>query len=312
MGGSSASHSVLLVYNRFRHLLSRNGFRRNSCGGKPRKKNDPINDILEVLRMDIEEVDTTPIVPEQKTNNRVRIFWVLGLIFAFAVGLGAGYLIWARPLKAELKLAQESAAKAAETAQQAAQQDQAAQDPNQQQEVKRYDVPVDDDPIRGSDSATITIIEFSDYQCPFCRQWHENVLPQLQTKYGDKIRMVYRDFPLYSIHPSAESAAIAANCAGEQKHYWEFGDLLFTHQDSLNTQTYDKLAEDLKLDLPSFKQCISENRYKDEVTADYNFASELGVRSTPTFFINGLAVVGAQPFEVFEQIIDMELAGKIP
>ncbi|MBE0697447.1 MAG: DsbA family protein, partial [Anaerolineaceae bacterium] len=227
------------------------------------------------------------------------------------VGLGAGYLLWARPLQAELKLAQDAAAKAAETAQQAAQ-DQAANDPNQQQEVKRYDVPIDDDPVRGVDSAAITIIEFSDYQCPFCRQWHEDVLPQLQAKYGDKIRMVYRDFPLYSIHPSAESAAIAANCAGEQNRYWDYGDLLFTHQDSLNTQTYEKLAQDLKLDLSSFKQCIAENRYKDEVDADFNFASELGVRSTPTFFINGLAVVGAQPFEVFEQIIDMELAGKIP
>jgi protein-disulfide isomerase len=261
--------------------------------------------------MDIEEVDTTPIdIPptasEPKASHRVIIFWILGLLFAFGVGVGAGYFIWARPLKAELKLAQESAAKAAESAQ--AQNDGA----NQPQEVKRYEVPIDGNPILGKDSAKITIIEFSDYQCPFCRQWHAEVLPQLKAKYGDQIRFVYRDFPLYSIHPNAESAAIAANCAGEQKHYWEFGDLLFTHQDSLNTQTYEKLAQDLKLNVPSFSQCITENRYKSEVDADYSFASELGVRSTPTFFINGLAVVGAQPFEVFQQIIDMELAGKIP
>jgi protein-disulfide isomerase len=267
--------------------------------------------------MDIEEADTTPIdtppvvpEPEHKANTRVMVFWILGLLFAFVVGLGAGYLIWARPLKAELKLAQESATKAAESAQSA--QAQGTDNSAQQQEVKRYDVPIDDDPILGADTAKITIIEFSDYQCPFCRQWHEEVLPQLKAKYGDKIRLVYRDFPLYSIHKNAESAAIAANCAGEQKRYWDYGDLLFSHQDSLSTQTYEKLAQDLKLDLPGFTQCITENRYKTEVDADFNYASELGVRSTPTFFINGLAVVGAQPFEVFQQIIDMELAGKIP
>jgi protein-disulfide isomerase len=257
---------------------------------------------------EIEQVDAAPAAPEKTNNNRMLLFWILGLLFAFVVGLGAGYLIWARPLQAQLKLAQEAAAKAAETAQQAAQD----QDPSQQQEVKRYDVPIDDDAILGNNSAKITIIEFSDYQCPYCRQWHTEVLPQLQAKYGDQIRMVYRDFPLYSIHPSAESAAIAANCAGEQKRYYEFGDQLFANQDSLNTQTYEKIAQNLKLDLPGFQQCVSENRYKSEVDADYSFASELGVRSTPTFFINGLAVVGAQPFEVFEQIIDMELAGKIP
>lgn len=255
--------------------------------------------------MDLEEMNTPPATPEPKVKNQALIFWIAGLLFAFAMGLGAGYFIWAQPLKAELAQAKDAAAKAEESAQQA------QNDPYQQQEVKRYDVPIDDDTILGKDSAKITIIEFSDYQCPFCRQWHIEVMPQLIAKYGDQIRWVYRDFPLYSLHPSAESAAIAANCAGEQKRYWDFSDQLFLNQDSLNTQTYEKIAQGLKLNLPSFKQCIAEERYKDEVTADYNFASELGVRSTPTFFINGLAVVGAQSFEVFEQIIDMELAGKI-
>ena len=261
--------------------------------------------------MDIEEINSTPIAPERTPTKRAVIFWILGLAAAFVVGLGAGYLIWARPLEARVKIAQQEATKATETAQQDAQA-QAANDGNQQQQVKRYAVSIDDDPVRGNNDAPITIIEFSDYQCPFCRQWHVEVLPQLQAKYGDKIRLVYRDFPLYSIHPSAESAAVAANCAGEQESYYEYGDLLFNNQDSLNTQTYEKLAQDLKLDLTSFKQCVAENRYKNEIDGDYKFASELGVRSTPTFFINGLAVVGAQPFEVFEQIIDMELAGKIP
>ncbi len=255
------------------------------------------------------EENATPTPPGRSFPVRIVLGWVLGLAAAFALGLGAGYLLWARPLQAQLSAALASATQVAETAQQAAE-EQAAN--NQQQEVKRYDVPIDDDPVRGTADAPITIIEFSDYQCPYCRKWHVEVFPLLQAKYGDQIRMVYRDFPLYSIHPEAESAAIAANCAGEQDRYYEYGDLLFVNQNSLGASTYEELAKDIDLDLTQFKECVAENRYKDEVDADYAYASELGVRSTPTFFINGLAIVGAQPYDVFEQVIDMELAGQIP
>lgn len=252
------------------------------------------------------EKNSTGSGPDSQPNTQGLLFWILGLAAAFVIGMGAGYLIWARPLEAQLDTAQQAIAQAAEAEQQA----QAAEAENQQ--VKRYDVPVDDDAIRGNPDAPITIVEFSDYQCPFCRQWHVEVLPQLEAKYGDNLRLVYRDFPLYSIHPEAEPAAIAANCAGEQKSYYPYGDLLFEYQDSLGSATYEKIAQELDLDLDSFQQCIADERHKAEVESDYNYASQLGVRSTPTFFINGLAVVGAQPFSVFEQIIDMELSGQIP
>jgi protein-disulfide isomerase len=258
------------------------------------------------------EENAAPAAPAEIRKIRPILVWAVGLAAAFALGLGAGYLVWVRPLQAQLTAVQASATQSAETAQQAAQEQAANNQDPQQQEVKRYDIPLDGDPVQGAADAPITIIEFSDYQCPYCRKWHVEVLPQLKAKYGDQIRMVYRDFPLYSIHPEAEPAAIAANCAGEQDSYYEYGDLLFVNQSSLGAATYEKLAQDIKLDVPKFQACVAENRYKEEVDADYAFASELGVRSTPTFFINGLAIVGAQPFDVFEQVIDMELSGQIP
>lgn len=244
----------------------------------------------------------------QKTS-QPAVFWVLGILVSFILGVGAGYLIFARPVESQLRAAQAAATAASESAA-AAQQQAAAQQANQ--EVKRYPVPIDNNPVLGKADAPITLIEFSDYECPFCRRWHQEVFPLIQQKYGDKIRFVYRDFPLTNIHPNALPAAVAANCAGEQGRYWEFNARLFDGTDPLSRATYEKIAADYNLNTADFAQCLDENRYQAEVEADFAYASELGVRSTPTFFINGLAVVGAQPFEVFEQIIDMELAGEIP
>jgi len=126
------------------------------------------------------------------------------------------------------------------------------------------------------------------------------------------VRLVYRDFPLINIHPNAFPAAVAANCAGEQDRYYDFNERLFSGESELGRAFYETIASDLNLQMSDFQKCLDENRYQKEVEDDLNYASELGVRSTPTFFINGLAVVGAQPFEVFEQVIDMELAGEIP
>jgi protein-disulfide isomerase len=238
------------------------------------------------------------------------------VVVAFVLGMGAGYLIWARPQEAraiaveKTVVAQNQAARGNDAAQVDTQGEQAQVEVPK--EVKRYDVPVEDSPVFGSDKAPITIIEFSDYECPYCKSWQNDVLPQIKAKYGDKVRLVYRNFPLYSIHPNAEGAAEAAMCAGEQEKYWEFHDLLFSGQKGLGAQTYTSYAQALGLNADTFKKCVEERRYQKDVKADYDFASQIGVRSTPTFFINGLAVVGAQPFDVFQQIIDLEIAGKIP
>jgi protein-disulfide isomerase len=213
----------------------------------------------------------------------------LALPFAFLVGLFSGWLLWGL-----------SASSAKNT--------QVTVDEN----VKRYTVSADDDPFLGPQDAPITIVEFSDYQCPYCTKWYQEVHSRLMKDYAGKVRFIYRDFPLYSIHPEAQSAAEAANCAGEQGAYWQFHDVLFGQNSELGVPAYTKYAAALGLNTSQFDQCVSDRKYKSEVEADYKYASSLGVSSTPTFFVNGLAVVGAQPYEVFQQIIDKELAGEIP
>jgi len=254
-------------------------------------------------------------VPEKRTGE-VTItlhrwhLYALVMPLIFMIGLGFGYL-----LRSLLPLPGSINAAAAADPQPGAEVSVRQSDPesaNTSQQVVRYDVPVDDDPILGSENAPITIIEFSDYECPYCRQWHSEVYSQLIDTYSDQIRFVYRDFPLESIHPNANSAAEAANCAHKQGVFWDYHDMLFSNEKGLGSTAYLEYASQLEIDQAAFQECIETDRYQAEVQADFEFAADLGVRSTPTFFINGIAVVGAQPFEIFQQVIDRELAGELP
>lgn len=250
------------------------------------------------------EID--PPVPEKPAKAfPSRILSVL-IPLAFVLGLGSGYLLWGR--------GSANAAQATAAADSAGGQSPAAAQATSagEQQVTRYDVPVDDDPSLGPENAAITIIEFSDFECPFCTRWHAEVWSRIQQAYPTQVRLVYRDFPLSSIHSSAIPAAEAANCAGEQGAYWEYHDRLFLGEKGLSREAFDQYASELGLDADKFTQCVEGRRYKDEVASDYNYAMNLGVRSTPTFFINGIALVGAQPYEVFKEVIDKELAGEIP
>ncbi len=233
---------------------------------------------------------------EKKPGNDLVVFkrsylYVLLVPLAFLIGLGVGYLIWGSQLAEAQKAA-------------------AAAQPGQQA-VKRYDVSEDDDPSIGPANAPLTIIEFSDYECPFCRRWYTDVFLKIRQDYPDKVRIVYRDYPLTSIHPEAEPAAVAADCANEQNAYWEYHNELFTGEE-LSQDAYIQFAQNLGLDMDKFKACLASGKYTAEVQGDLDYASNLGVRSTPTFFLNGIPIVGAQPYETFKQIIDQELAGKIP
>jgi len=171
----------------------------------------------------------------------------------------------------------------------------------------RVQVSVDDDPMLGAKNAPVTIIEFSDYQCPYCRVWHEQVFGELIATYGAKVRFVYRDFPLDEPHPEARPAAIAATCAGEQGKYWEYHNLLFTSDIGLGAEARAAFAQRLGLDLERFGTCVARSATNDEVDGDLQDAFDIGVRGTPTFFINGRPLVGAQPLEAFASIIDDEL-----
>ncbi len=164
------------------------------------------------------------------------------------------------------------------------------------------------DLILGPENAPITLIEYSDYQCPFCKRWHDQVFYQLMAEYPDQIRFIYRDFPLMSIHPGALPAAEAANCAAEQDAYFDYHEALFSNQYNMDNAGLLQYAADLGLDTEAFRACLSSQRYRQEVLADLQYGMSIGVQSTPTFLINSTVVVGAQPYEVFKQIIDAELA----
>jgi protein-disulfide isomerase len=222
----------------------------------------------------------------------------------------AGYFIRGEGVAARTAAAESSAASTAAADPTTVPAQQAA-DGEETRQVVRYDVPIDDDPVLGPDDAPITIIEFSDYECPYCKRWHDDSFERLIETFPDEVRFVYRDFPLTNIHPNAAPAAEAANCANEQGRFWDFHRKLFSTT-LLNTETYLGYAAELGLDQAAFEECYTSRRYQDEVTADLEWAVNLGVSSTPTFFINGIAIVGAQPFEVFYEVITKELAGEIP
>jgi protein-disulfide isomerase len=255
-------------------------------------------------------MDETPtpeaLSPEPAAPARPQPYFIL-IPIAFIIGMVAGYFIRGDGIEARVAAAARSTAAAAPTAVPA----QAAAADNEARTVTRYEVPIDDDPVLGPDDAPITIIEFSDYECPFCKRWHDDSFERLIQTFPDEVRFVYRDFPLTNIHPNAAPAAEAANCAHEQGRFWDFHRKLFSTT-LLNNQVYLSYAEELGLDQAAFEECVSSRRYQDEVIADLEWAVNLGISSTPTFFINGIAIVGAQPFEVFYEVITKELAGEIP
>jgi protein-disulfide isomerase len=176
----------------------------------------------------------------------------------------------------------------------------------------RYDIPTEGFPSLGPENAPITLVEFSDYQCPYCKRWHDEVYQQLLAAYPGQIRFVYRQFPLTSIHPDAMSAAIASLCAEDQDSFWQFHDKLFSNEYGLGRDAFTKYAADLGLNTSAFETCLDSGKFDDFIQQDMDFSLNLGIRSTPTFFVNGLAVVGAQPIDAFKQVIDKELAGEIP
>jgi len=202
------------------------------------------------------------------------------ITLAFLLGLGVGYLLWGG--------------------------NQAAADSGQ---VRRVDVSTDGDPSIGPENAPVTIIEFSDYQCPYCQQWDQQVYQKLMASYPGKIRFVYRDNPL-PMHPQAEPAAEAAECAGDQSAYWKYHDALFSGQYSLGRDAYMQYALDLGLDTKAFAACLDNHTFQGEVEADASDAAKAGISSTPTFVVNGRLLVGALPFADFKKVIDEELAAK--
>lgn len=176
------------------------------------------------------------------------------------------------------------------------------------QQSPRASVSADNDPVKGLGSAPVTVIEFSDFECPFCARFVEQTLPQIEEKYirTGKVKLVFRDFPL-PFHRNAQKAHQAAECADEQGRFWEYHDLLFKNYRSLDKESLKKYAKNIGLNMTEFNECLNSEKMASEVQEDLNHGSQYGVRGTPTFFINGIELVGAQPYSAFEQIIEQEL-----
>ena len=196
---------------------------------------------------------------------------------------------------------------------------QPVQQPTQSSGSQIIQVSLDDDPVKGNPDATVTIVEFSDFQCPFCKRFHETTLPLIQKNYIDtgKVKFVYRDFPIQSLHPNgAVPAALASECADEQGMFWEYHDKLFQNQknwERLGTEDVvnelKAYAEEFGLNTNQFNECLNSGKYLDEVQKDYQEGSSYGITGTPGFFIgneeNGyIKVTGAQPYSVFQNVLD--------
>jgi len=171
-----------------------------------------------------------------------------------------------------------------------------------------------DDIVLGNPDARIAIVEFTDYQCPYCLRYHQSAYSEIKKNYIDtgKVRYVVRDFPL-DFHAEAESAAIAANCADKQGKYWEMRDELFANQTSLGDTLYARLATQLDLDEGSFKSCIGQEDVAKLVQSDVSYGESIGVRGTPNFFVGRIddvnlvdikQITGAQPYRSFSSAID--------
>jgi protein-disulfide isomerase len=164
--------------------------------------------------------------------------------------------------------------------------------------------------VRGPENAPVSIIEFSDFQCPFCRQV-QPALAELQTRYGDKIRWSFKDLPLSSIHPQAQGAAEAARCAADQGKFWEFRAAMFAST-NITPEFFQSTADGLGVNSEEFKACVASGRHREAVLADSQEAEGLGISGTPAFVINGILLSGAQPLENFVSVIDRELARSEP
>ncbi len=167
------------------------------------------------------------------------------------------------------------------------------------------DVPVGNAPVKGPKSAPVTIVIFSDFQCPFCSRV-EPTLKEVEKTYGNKVKFAWKNMPL-PFHDKAQLAAEAALAAGEQGKFWEYHDKLFANQQALDRPALEKYAEELSLNMGKFKSALDSGKFKSQIDKDKEEAGKVGASGTPTFFINGNRLVGAQPIDQFKTAIDAAL-----
>lgn len=170
-------------------------------------------------------------------------------------------------------------------------------------------ISIEGEPILGNPEAPVTLVEFSDFQCPFCARYANDTFPQIKREYVDtgKVRVVFKHFPL-PFHNFAQKAAEAAECAKEQGKFWEYKEKLFQNQSALGEDYLKKYAQDLGLGAQRFNDCLDSGKFEKKVKEDLKEGEDAGVTGTPTFFINGEKLVGAQPFSEFQTVIEKKLS----
>jgi protein-disulfide isomerase len=258
-------------------------------------------------------MEEQPSVGNPKTTQQVTvrpaILVIVTAVIFFVLGYGASWFAFNSVLDAESELAQtvENAVNAAFAEYTLGQGAAVAGVPQATAVPEILDISVDDDPALGPEDAPITIVEFSDFRCGFCGRFHTQTFRPLLDQYEGQIRFVYRDFPVVG----GELAALAAECVHEQGEdvFWQYHELLFANQQTIGEASkLSELAGTLDLDQEAFQVCVESGATEAEIQADFAEGMAYGVRGTPAFFINGRAVIGAQPLAVFQQIIDEELA----
>ena len=234
----------------------------------------------------------------QQTNNSKKTFSG-GLVTGIAIVAVIGFLVMAGMYWQERKSSNNTNLS-----------DQIAnnqkEDANQPAPSKTEVAVTDSDHIRGNKNAPVTIIEFSDFQCPYCSRFHET-MKQVVENYPNDVRWVYKHFPLDSIHPYAKKAAEASECAADQGKFWEYTDELFENQRNINLEYLSMAAESIGLNTSQFDECLDSEKYKSKVNNDYQQGIQAGVRGTPGSFINGQSVPGALPYEQIKSMIDSQL-----
>ncbi len=186
--------------------------------------------------------------------------------------------------------------------------------PSEPAEPERAEVSLDGAAaVKGDENAPVTIVEYSDYQCPFCARFYSQTLPSMLSDYVEsgKVKLVFKDLPL-PFHSNADNAAVAARCGGDQGNYWGMHDTLFEKQDEWSslpdaTETFTGYATALGLDGGKLKDCMKSGKFDKVIQQNVREANTVGLSGTPSFLINGLSVVGAQPYQVFQQVLDEEL-----
>lgn len=173
----------------------------------------------------------------------------------------------------------------------------------------KVDVHYDPARVKGDPNAPVTIVEFADFQCPYCQR-SEAALKEVLAKYGSRVKLAWEDFPLSEIHSHAEKAAEAARCAGDQGKYWEYHDSLFADQSKLDEASLTARANTLHLDQATFQSCLDSGKFKSQVEADRQAGIKLGISGTPSYFVNGVFASGVQSVEEFQKLIEEELASR--